>query len=757
MRKAVSIRDYWEIFLRRKWSFLIPFVTVILVTAGLAYILPNIYRSTVLIIVEPQRVPETFVKPTITTKVQDRFKTITQLIMSRTLLEKIIQEFGLYQGTGERSRLETILANIPWMASYWTFTALDPETAVGQIRKNIEVSAKGDSVFTISYQGADPETTMQVTNKLASLFIEENLKVREQQVEGTTEFLESELNNSRLLLERQDQQIKEFKQRYMGELPQQLDANLRALDRFQLELKSTLEALKAAEDRKESFEKLLATSDPDDPTTGGGNPLIARLIQLKTQLSSLQAEYKEDYPDITLVRKEIREIEETLAKDEGSSEDNKKKKGEAKYRTPLTQNLLTQINTVNFEISSLKNRRANLLKQIDLYEKRVENTPLREQQLMAIMRDYQNIQNNYQSLLNKRLEAKISESLEKRQKGEIFRVQDPANYPLSPNKPNRGLIVLMGILIGAGFGIGLVFLREQMDQCFTTEEELSETAGIEVLASIPHQTLLKRNQPLKGTQAIRRNTRTDIKLGQRSELVVQKAPPVQLNYMVSACDQASVMAEQFRVLQARLAQVQRTKDFKLICVTSAVKGEGKTFTAVNLAITMARDFAKKTLLMDMDCKSPMLQRLAGREDQTDLGWADVIMRKCELQETLIPFHTEKLFLLLAGKVNHPSSSLITSPGFYGLLQDLRREFDYIVVDAPPILPLADLRLLEDLVDGIILVIRAEATTRDVAVKALTSLQRDKVLGVVLNDRRRDSKHYHDYYDNGSDLLKGGRK
>jgi capsular exopolysaccharide synthesis family protein len=296
-----------------------------------------------------------------------------------------------------------------------------------------------------------------------------------------------------------------------------------------------------------------------------------------------------------------------------------------------------------------------------------------------------------------------------------------------------------------------------MDQCFTTEEELSETAGIEVLASIPHQTLLKRNQPLKGTQAIRRNIGTDIKLGQRLEMVVQKAPPVQLNYMVSACAQASVMAEQFRVLQARLEQVQRTKGFKLICVTSAVKGEGKTFTAVNLAITMARDFAKKTLLMDMDCKSPMLQRLAGREDQADLGWADVIMRKCELQETLIPFHTEKLFLLLAGKVNHPSSSLITSPGFYGLLQDLRREFDYIVVDAPPILPLADLRLLEDLVDGIILVIRAEATTRDVAVKALTSLQRDKVLGVVLNDRRRDSKHYHDYYDNGSDLLKGGRK
>jgi polysaccharide chain length determinant protein (PEP-CTERM system associated) len=515
IRKEMGIQDYWGILLRRKWFLIAPFLTVTLTVAGIAYILPDIYLSTTLILVEPQKVPENYVRPTVTARVEDRLKTITQQIMSRTRLERIIEEYNLYKGTGQKPILQSIHDKVPIWSSYWGLQALTLDAAVERMRKDITVTVKGDNAFTISYQGRDPEVTMQVTGKLASLFIEENLKVREQQAEGTSEFLENELNNSRQQLERHERQIREFKQKYMGELPQQLEANLRALDRFQTDLKTTNEALAAALERKESTENLLAKSDllnQDLENLGTENlgadvadsTLLFRVEQLKAQLSRLQLEYKEDYPDIVLIRKQIKELEATLTNNAKSTDNNAKSTGNKKkketgvpLRDSFTQNLTIQLDQVNLEIAGLKNRRANLTRQTELYEKRVENTPLREQQLLTIMRDYENIQRNYQSLLEKRLQAKIFENLEKRQQGEIFRILDPANYPTGPHKPDRWKIVLLGIIITLGSGVGLILFMEQMDQSIRTEDQLWEALGIPVLASIPRRHVLKRARSVK--------------------------------------------------------------------------------------------------------------------------------------------------------------------------------------------------------------------------------------------------------------------
>ena len=209
---------------------------------------------------------------------------------------------------------------------------------------------------------------------------------------------------------------------------------------------------------------------------------------------------------------------------------------------------------------------------------------------------------------------------------------------------------------------------------------------------------------------------------------------------------SAVTAEQFRVLHARLEQARKTRDQKIFLITSAVKGEGKTFTAANLALVMAENFGKKTLLMGLDCKKAVHQDLQEGYDQWGrTGWVDVLLNQVSLQEVLVPLISDRLFLLPIGKVNRPSSNLITSLGSSGLLQDLRRQFDYVVMDAPPVLSLADVKLLEDLVDGIILVVRAGRTTRDMVLKAYSSLRREKVLGLVLNDVKSDPKYYYDYH------------
>jgi capsular exopolysaccharide synthesis family protein len=175
-----------------------------------------------------------------------------------------------------------------------------------------------------------------------------------------------------------------------------------------------------------------------------------------------------------------------------------------------------------------------------------------------------------------------------------------------------------------------------------------------------------------------------------------------------------------------------------------VKGEGKTFTAVNLALTMARDFSKRVVLMDVDCRKSVVLRLTGQDEHDNPGWSDVVSRKSALKEILVSFGHEKLFLLPLGRSYSPSSNLITHLGTSELLKELRSEFDYVVLDAPPILPVADMRLLEDLVDGIIMVTRAEITTTDVIKKAINSLKKEKIIGFVLNDVKQMSKHYNYY-------------
>jgi capsular exopolysaccharide synthesis family protein len=206
--------------------------------------------------------------------------------------------------------------------------------------------------------------------------------------------------------------------------------------------------------------------------------------------------------------------------------------------------------------------------------------------------------------------------------------------------------------------------------------------------------------------------------------------------------------EQFRVLHAALERWEKNgKDCKVFCITSAVPGEGKTFTAINLALVMARDFGKKTLLMDVDCNGATLSRLAERGEQPGAGWAELVTHKVELAEALIPCMDDKLSLLKTGKVDQSPSGLIAMLGSSSLLEDLQKDYDYIVMDAPPVLPVADMRFIEELVDGTIVVVRADQTSRDQVVKACSSLQQDKILGGVLNDVKWDFiRHYGQYYD-----------
>ena len=502
--KSFNIHDYLEIFLRRIWYVIIPFAFVVSAAAIYSFTAPQKYRATTLILVTPQKVPADFVRSTVTSRIEDRLQSIGQEIMSRTRLEQVISEFKLYQAEAKSLALEEIIE---------------------LMRKDTTVQIRGrEGYFTISYTGKDPRTVTMVTNKLASLFIEENLKLREQQAQGTTEFLTIELNATKAKLEEQEKLVTQFKKQFMYELPDQRDVNLNILGKLQQQLQTLNDALKSAQDRKLIIQKQLTemrnmaamlTEQPAGPTTQDdsagsfpspsafpkpkmGNPDELRLEKLKSLLSELMTKYKEKHPDVLITKKQIADLEKKIEKDRAVMKEaepevgspggpREKEKGEKKEAgvDPFYREMEGQLAATDLEIKRLKDEEARTKAKMGEYQIRIENIPVRELAMTNLTRDYQNTNETYHSLLKKSQEAQQAENLERRQKGEQFKVVDPARIPEKPFSPNIPRNLLFGLLLGMGLGFGMAFFREQMDRSFKDAEDLETALGFRVLANIP--------------------------------------------------------------------------------------------------------------------------------------------------------------------------------------------------------------------------------------------------------------------------------
>jgi polysaccharide chain length determinant protein (PEP-CTERM system associated) len=499
-QKPFKIQDYLAIGLRRKWYIIIPLVVCALGSFGVYKYLPKVYKATTMILVQPQRVPESYVRPTITDSVAGRLNTIGQEILSRTRLEKVIDEFNLYS---------EIRNNVPM------------EGIVEMMRKAVEVKVQTNpqnpqnertqNSFSISFEDKDPKTVMMVTNKLASLFIEENLKVRESQAEGTSEFLTKELHDMEEGLKRKEQDIRNFKERSMGHLPQQLDANLRILERLQQQLQTTSENMRAAEDRnmllRNQIEQLKEREQFSTPRAssgdlgtgaqniGGGrfleDPLGTQLDNLKRDLTTAMSKYKETHPDVIELKKRIATLESQVearlkSRREGITEENVT----PPMLDPNSQRLLTQYteqyNSALLDAKRSKEEVKHLKEQIAHYQRRIEDTPKREQELTLLTRDYDLLKTNYHSLSDKKIQSQLAGNLERKQQGEQFKILDPARIPQEPIKPDRNKILLIGAFIGLAMGLGLAWFRESLDQSFHTVSDVEDILEIPVIATIPN-------------------------------------------------------------------------------------------------------------------------------------------------------------------------------------------------------------------------------------------------------------------------------
>ena len=510
----ISVEHYLRLIVHRKWLVLITFFVVTIMTAVVAWRLPDIYTSETVILVDPQKVPESYVHPTVTGDIRNRLSTLEQQILSTTRLQKIIEALNLYP------QERRILAR---------------EDVIGRMRKDITISlvnafgAYQDlQAFKIGYSGREPRLVAQVANDLASLFIEENLKAREQQATGTTEFLQNQLQETRKNLELQEGKLRDFRMRHVGEMPEQQAADLQILGQIQSQLQLESEALSRAEQQKSMAQSMTAQPAPVvDVDSGGANgpasvPGEAKMpakaparMTPKAQLESLLKEklsrgYTDAHPDVKKLRTQIAQEEAKEAKEakqlaaveakqpEAKEPENKKESAAAVpavepadvTRSVVRTNtsnpvLVSQLRALDAEIEKHKQELKRLSKVAASYQAKLEAIPVREQEISDLVRDYEISKAHYGQLLEKQLSAETATQLEIRQKGEKFSVLDPAQPAEKPSKPNRKMINAGGAGGGLALGLLLALITEFLGMSITAPEQLADVAGLPVLEVIP--------------------------------------------------------------------------------------------------------------------------------------------------------------------------------------------------------------------------------------------------------------------------------
>jgi polysaccharide chain length determinant protein (PEP-CTERM system associated) len=434
--------------LRRPWLVIVPLLLSLVAAVALSFLLPPRYRSSTLILVAPEQMPANFVPQMSTEKITRRLATLRQEVQSRTRLELVARELDPYGTIGKEPLINTI----------------------EQMRRSVTVSVKGDDAFTIEFEHRDPKMAMLVADRLTSLFMEEVVGSRERQVSTAYEFIGKQLQDARQQLEEKEAALRDYKERHMGQLPEQVQANLATLQRLQLEQQTIADNLRKATDAQ-----LLLESTSNPVGAPGATPPPDSLAALRAQLTQLKTRYTDQHPDVRALQSRIDALEKAAAA-AGPG---------APPPDPGARAAQQRLREAKVEVQSLRAQLVEVDRRIAAFEVRVEAAPRREQEIMGLTRDYQKLSENYTALLSKKLDAEMAERLEQQQKGQQFRILDPAYLPERPSFPNRGLFALVGALAGLMLGVGLAVVIDVIDPTMKDAESVAAAFSFPVLAVIP--------------------------------------------------------------------------------------------------------------------------------------------------------------------------------------------------------------------------------------------------------------------------------
>jgi succinoglycan biosynthesis transport protein ExoP len=455
-----------EILRRRRSLAVVVFATVLASAVTFALYLPNLYRATAVVLVE-RPVSETFVRTAVTGELESRLHIIKQEILSRARLTDLITRFNLYPELRRGGQIDGALDQ---MRRDVVVQPTGPEMLSGKIKT---------VAFNLSYTGERLETVAGVANEIATFYVAHNDAMRSGEAVKTTEFLKTQLDEAKRLLDIQEGRLRAYNATHNGELPQQVDMNLATLERLNTQLRLTSEQqIRTLEQRQRLLDTFPSgggstrVADADSPT---GDPLDEK----KQDLGELEARFTSKHPDVVRLRQEIAALEAVQGKPATVDPAEAVAAGQARGRASVLANL-------DAELEKQKREESELRITISNTERRLESLPTRQQDYAVISQDHAAARELYNSLLTRYGEAQVSESMEVDRSGERFRILEAAIPPADPSAPNRTRLMMMGFILALVSACVAVLAIEQFDTSFHSVDEVRQFTRIPVLASIPH-------------------------------------------------------------------------------------------------------------------------------------------------------------------------------------------------------------------------------------------------------------------------------
>lgn len=489
--RQLTMEDYLSIARRRKWMIIAPMLIGPVLGFALTKIIPSEYVSQTMVLVERPSVNPKIVTTTSQDDLSARLETMKEQILSRSRLEPVIDELGLYRK--DRSKVPM-------------------EDLVERLRKSIDVevvetannsSSKDIPGFQVKVSFSDPHLAQAICANVTSMFMQENLRLQQADAQNTTDFLSKQLDDAKANLDKQDAALADFKRRYLGSLPENEQTNLSLLTGLNTQLEATTQALSRAQQDKSFAETNLESQLAAwQASQSGHSPetLDKVLAEKQSQLTDLRSRYTDDYPDVVKLKKEIADLQQQIANSPSGTASGQK--AAPVVEPPQIQQLRAQLHQADTTIKTMMAQEQDIQQQIKVYQARVQLSPAVEEEYKELTRDHQTALDMYNDLLKKKGDSAMSTALLARQEGEQFRVLDAPNLPDLPSFPDKTLFVAGGFGGGLAIGLGLALLMEFRDAALRTERDVEFVMKLPVLAVIPTIEPLSTRAPLENESAL---------------------------------------------------------------------------------------------------------------------------------------------------------------------------------------------------------------------------------------------------------------
>ena len=520
-------QDIPAILKRRKWQIIVPAAVVFLVATALAVLLPSIYRSSATVLIEEADVPRELVSSTITSYADQRLQVINQIVMASQNLIGIVNRYNLYPEARALLPINEVIEKMRKKISMDMISAQVMDPRSGR-------PAQANIAFSVSFEHNNPEVAQRVANDLVSLFLNENIRTRQEKTAETTSFVTAEAARMEARIADLEGKLAEQKRLHAGSLPEEREYNQQMIARADQEIRDLDRQAQSLQERQTYLEAQVAQTRPFGAYAIGDKMILSPTEQLKalrTNYISLASQYGTDHPDVVRVRKEIEALERetgdqpdatSVAKEvdrlttevararERYSDEHpdvlrlqrqleqaqralaqaprtpRPSAKNAEPDNPAYIQLKAQLESTRSEAKAVAAQKVATKAKLVEFEQRLAKTPIAERDYLAVKRELENAYKEYQELRAKQTAAELGQALETGRKSEKLSIIEPPVLPTDPVKPPRLAIFLLGLVLSAGAGLGTAMLAEKLDTSVRGARQLAAITGAAPLVVVPY-------------------------------------------------------------------------------------------------------------------------------------------------------------------------------------------------------------------------------------------------------------------------------